>query len=34
MTTAQEHAEILAAIEREPNPHADLIASEQEIAQR
>ena len=34
MTTAQEHAEILAAIEREPNPRADLIAQAQEIDRR
>ena len=34
MTTAQEHAEILEAIGREPNPRADLIAQAQEIDRR
>ena len=34
MNTQREFAEILAAIEREPNPRADLIAQAQEIDRR
>ena len=34
MTTEQEHREMLEALEREPNPHADMIAQAQEIDRR
>ena len=34
MTTAQEHEEILESLAANPNPHADLIASAQEIDRR